>query len=164
MMINLQRNPAEEIGNLLRELFYIWQGEEIRITEQLGITMGELECLRQFLHTPQLPIKDLLKLSDFNSSRLSKVLDQLEDNGYINRSIDQKDRRNTFVTLSEKGKMAVLEIQTHMTRFYQPILEQLPSELNAFAILTLREILDVLHQRMETSPLEENNLSENYNI
>ena len=49
-------------------------------------------------------VNDLAQKMYVTKSGASKMLRQLEEHGLIERQIDCKDRRNTFVCLTEKGK------------------------------------------------------------
>ena len=45
------------------------------------------------------------------------MLKNMEEKGYIRREIDEKNRRNTFVYATEKGKEARIKAQQEMDAF-----------------------------------------------
>lgn len=77
-------------------------------TYQLNITeFSVMELLfHQGRQTTQ-TIKDKILIA---SSSTTYVIDQLEKKDYVERMIDERDRRITYVSLSEKGHKLIQEI------------------------------------------------------
>lgn len=55
--------------------------------------------------------KQLIERLLVNASSMSEFITRLEDNGYIERSVDPKDKRATLITLTEKGRARANELQ-----------------------------------------------------
>lgn len=55
---------------------------------------------------------------------VSRGLRSLEEKGLITRQVDEKDRRNTFVQLTEAGLALSTEIETIMTGFADGVFER----------------------------------------
>ena len=52
-----------------------------------------------------------------STPQASRMLKNMEEKGYIRREIDEKNRRNTFVYATEKGKEARIKAQQEMDAF-----------------------------------------------
>ena len=74
------------------------------------------------------------------SSSTTYVIDQLHKKGYVTRTPSEKDRRITYVELTEAGKTLIKEIfPTHAKRIAEAF-EQLSSEELTLLQKTLRKI------------------------
>ena len=142
-----QKNATEEMFKLLSQLSNLWNNRKSIIARQYNISINDIECLKLLLDRPKMGIKDLLKGTGLNASQLSRILDRLEDRGIIQRNIDQKDRRNFYITLTEQGTRFAKEIQEQLIEFYTQIWEEIPCEICGKTIIELRQILDVLGKK-----------------
>jgi len=140
---DIQQHPCSEIACLLSQFFVICHEEEIKLARQFGISVGELQCLQMF-DEPQQAIKELTKRLGLSSSRVSRILDRLEDNGIIIRNIDLKDRRSILVTLTAKGSDLAQKVKARIFQISEPALQEMPSESHEITIRVLRQMLDSL--------------------
>jgi Transcriptional regulators len=58
----------------------------------------------------QMNQSDIGKKLDIKDSTVARLIDRMEKDGFVQRIKDTKDRRITYVTLTEKGRERVLEI------------------------------------------------------
>jgi DNA-binding MarR family transcriptional regulator len=66
----------------------------------------EVNILRVLARGGPLIVKEVaLGLQGVGMSKLTRLLDQLEEQGYISRSLNLEDRRSFYVGLTERGKM-----------------------------------------------------------
>ena len=84
--------------------------------------------------------KDLLEKVHIGAPAMSELVNKLEDDGYVVRSVDPNDRRATLLTLTEKGAARAAEVEDERAERFK----------SAFAALsdgekeTLAAILDKL--------------------
>ncbi len=93
---------------------------EQSLREQSGLTLNEAFCLctlKRGVHEPGHIAREL----ELSPSRLSRVLDALEQRNLVTRSISPEDRRNIAVSLTEAG--------TELVEKYQCSSIELPDEL-----------------------------------
>ena len=55
--------------------------------------------------------KDLLEKVHIGAPAMSELVNKLEDDGYIVRTVDPDDRRATLLTLTEKGQARAAEVE-----------------------------------------------------
>ena len=79
----------------------------------------------------------------FNASSTSEVVNRLEEDGYVIRTVDESDRRATLLHLTELGKARAAEIRDEK----EAVLEELFSPLSPSEKETLAELLDKLNNR-----------------
>lgn len=93
---------------------------EQSLREQSGLTLNEAFCLctlKKGIHEPGHIAREL----ELSPSRLSRVLDALEQRNLIIRNISPEDRRNIAVSLTATG--------TELVEKYQSSSIELPEEL-----------------------------------
>lgn len=72
---------------------------------------------------------------------VSRTLKKLEEKGYIERGIDKKDRRNTYVTITQAGKDEVDKLENILQDFGDDIIEKMGKE----DVEQLIDLLDKLY-------------------
>ena len=68
----------------------------------LGVLIDHEAGLRQ---------KHIAEEIGVNPSSMSEFIDRLENDGYVERTVDPSDRRATLIVLTEKGKARAYELE-----------------------------------------------------
>lgn len=63
-----------------------------------------------------------------SNAAVSRMLRVLEEKELVYREVDTKDRRNTYIRLTEKGKNICKEVQTGMDDFVEAIFRRIGEE------------------------------------
>ena len=84
--------------------------------------------------------KDLLEKVHIGAPAMSELINKLEDDGYIVRSVDPNDRRATLLTLTEKGQARAAEVEDERAEKFKSAFAALTDEEKE----TLSAILDKL--------------------
>jgi DNA-binding MarR family transcriptional regulator len=72
-----------------------------------GLTIDEMHCLCALFSEHPPSVKRLSELINVNPTRTSKLLNSLENRGYVSRTPHEADRRQELVILTESGTKAV---------------------------------------------------------
>lgn len=87
-------------------------------------------------------VSDIVRHMKIQAPAVSRSLRSLERSGYIVRSVDRRDRRNTYVELTDMGKDMLTETDAIMNDFADAVFGKMGDEnmkkLNSF----LREFLE----------------------
>ena len=70
-------------------------------------------------------LSDLMDLTRTSATRLS---DEMVERGWIERSINEKDRRQIVLKLTEKGENFIKEVEPHMAKGRMPLWEDFKEE------------------------------------
>ncbi|MEX2089228.1 MAG: hypothetical protein WEB62_05620, partial [Bacteroidota bacterium] len=70
---------ASRVASLTLELLAGCQEEEERLASRFNASVSEIRTLRMFLHEQQLTVKALLGGMGISGSRLSRILESLEE-------------------------------------------------------------------------------------
>ena len=84
--------------------------------------------------------KQLAERAEINASSTSEVVNKLEDDGYIVRTVDETDKRATILKLTDLGKARAEEIKEEREGF----MEEFFAKLTENEKETLSNILDKL--------------------
>ena len=95
--------------------------------EETGVFHGQYSLLMEISRNPNASQAELAKLMRVSPATIAVSLKKLENNGYINREIDEADNRLKKITISEKGNQVVMQSRQI---FESLILRFLPILLN----------------------------------
>jgi len=139
-------HTAERLANLTFSLLANCQEKEIRLAEVHGLTQAEFRCLRLFGSDESLNNKQIAERMNLSPSRLTRIIDGLVKKEYINREIDQNDRRNMKVTLSKKGKTLVQQLNKAYVEIHREILEDIEVKQHEPLITAMEHLLSALEK------------------
>ena len=95
-------------------------------TEELGVTGIEAHLISYLGSYAPVAIGDLVKVFGLKKSTLTGVLDRLEHNDLIQRTLNPDDRRSFLVELTPTGRKTARQVRRQVERFEAA----LDSELN----------------------------------
>lgn len=72
--------------------------------ENLGINATQLHLLFEISHQDYLNQENIAARCNINKGAVARSIKKLEDNGFVTRSIDEENRRQNRVSLTEKGR------------------------------------------------------------
>lgn len=82
-------------------------------------------------------------------SQTSRMLKNLEERQLIGRSVDTKDRRNTYVFLTEKGKEVCRNVQEKMRIYFTGVWSQMGEERIEELIRLCSELADIMENELK---------------
>ena len=97
----------QDFGKLIRTItsnvnYYI--GSKI---EKYGIKQGQFEYFILIFSSPGINQLELAKLKNVGKASVTKALKILEEDDFIRRTVDEKDKRNTLCYITKKGEKIV---------------------------------------------------------
>lgn len=118
------------------------------MTKNDGMTLMAIAHFEE-LNGGVLTVSELAERIHAKSSAVSRTLKSLEDAGLVERTVNKNDRRNTYVTLTEKGMDRRNEVSREMDDFGQAVFRQMGEEdmqkLNAY----LKELYEITKCEIE---------------
>lgn len=126
------RESAERIADLTFTLLVLCQEKELTMAEEFGISQSEFRTIRLFRGEQHIPQKTLNKRLGLSGSRLTRILDHLQHEGYITRKEDPKDRREFVISLTPHGLELARKLEKRHVRIHEEILEEIPKDLHVF--------------------------------
>lgn len=90
----------------------------------------------------------LAKKMGISLSGMSRKLREMEERGYIARTVDLEDRRNTLVTLTEKGEEVFRSSNERWAEFFTRVTERLGFERAELLIRELDNCSDIMEEEL----------------
>lgn len=109
-----------------------------------GITLKQCHTLLMISELGECTVNELAKELKQDKSSSSRNIENLFRKEFVNRTINPENRREMTITLTEKGKNKVDEINKENNIFYSELLKQLPDD----KIDTIIDSLELLSEIM----------------
>jgi len=115
-----------ELMNRLQNLF-----QERDNSYTLCIVIGDMECaLLRFIHRIDRPMtmKEIALMYNISSSKVTRILNKLEQMGFVERYHSNTDRRNWFAKITVEGKEMAENTKYKLDQFQKMVLERIPDD------------------------------------
>jgi DNA-binding MarR family transcriptional regulator len=112
----------------LRKLFVHLRHFEEKLKEVSGLTLNEALCLCQIADAEAV-VSELCTELEISASRVSRILNSLENKNFIKRSIANNDRRTISIEITKEGRDAVKKLHLCDT----PLSNELKMAIGAMA-------------------------------
>jgi DNA-binding MarR family transcriptional regulator len=112
-------SSIEKISECLNHIKGKCQLKDRKISEQLGISTSELNCLKVFIEgNIKISVKDLAERLNITSGGVTKIVGQLEEQSILRRDMDPEDRRGILVSLTSKGRSLINKLHRITNDYY----------------------------------------------
>ncbi len=146
-----KHNFAKELGEITFSLLKKCHEKEERLASQFKLTVPEFRCIRVFRDETQLSVKTIIERTELSGSRLSRILEGLENKGFLTRKLDHSDRRSIVVLMTKKGKSLVGDLETQFMQIHEEILDGVPDNMHEPLITGMRDLLNSLNHWLDES-------------
>jgi len=116
----------EEMGELVRRLvraFQMFERDRIRV---MGFTFSQCYTLLEASREDGLSMNDLSERMNLDCSTMTRVVDLLVRDGWLERRRGSDDRRKMLVYLTAEGKSMASRIREDIEAYYREVLGNLP--------------------------------------
>lgn len=116
--------------------------KQLNIAESLNLMpQSEMVLMRVLMETSKVngngsSVSEIAKLLQVSPPAISRTLKKLREKHFVDSSIDETDRRNTYIVITKEGKAALHKNILEMGDFIRLTLTHLePGELEQFCLL-----------------------------
>ncbi|MEN8192493.1 MAG: MarR family transcriptional regulator [Bacteroidota bacterium] len=141
---NSNYSNAELMAQLTCELARTCSSKENFFAAKYDLTPAEFRCLRLFKQSPTIPIKQIAIQMNLTPGRITHILTSLEAKKYIERKVDQKDKRNVIVHLTESSKPFLKIVNDNHIKLHEDILAKLPEDKREFILDSMQDMIKAL--------------------
>ena len=138
------------LRDLITEMNNCCEDRNLIEKHRFSLPYAELKCLILFKGEKYLTVKGIALKLEVAKSRVTKLIDGLSRKELVNRINDPEDARIRLISLSQKGKALVDEIEKFQEHLYQEILLQFEEQerKNILTHLeTLRSAMEVVKNK-----------------
>lgn len=125
----MERAQTEFAAELLR-LTRRCRGIDKHVSASVGLSIDEVHCLSVLFSEKPSSVKMLSDLINVSPTRTSKILRDLEQRGFLSRTLDVSDHRKEHVMLTEEGKQTVDRLLSLYREIGTRMLGSWPAEFN----------------------------------
>ena len=93
-----------------------------------GVTLAQCHTLLELFYHKSINLSELSEKLYLDKSTVSRTIDNLVNNGMVDRSIPKENRRKIILSLTEKGTGICKQINRDSDTFFRTIIESLPPE------------------------------------
>jgi DNA-binding MarR family transcriptional regulator len=103
-------DPARNIGFLLKDVSRLWVRHFEQLAAQLGMTLSQAKVLLYLSRNEGATQARLAELSDTDRMTLVRILDRMENDGWLERRPDPSDRRAHRLHLKPGADSVLAEV------------------------------------------------------
>ena len=133
---------VDEIGDTVKRMVRNFQMIERDRIKPLGFTMTQCYCLIELLNHDDITMQELSSNMNLNTSTMTRIVDKLVRDHYIQRTRNTTDRRIVMVSLTETGTESAKAVQSNINSYYGDITKHLPKD-------KIDEVLDAVSLLMD---------------
>ncbi|PIQ08973.1 MAG: hypothetical protein COW71_08830 [Ignavibacteriales bacterium CG18_big_fil_WC_8_21_14_2_50_31_20] len=137
-------SSAELMSRLTCDLGKTCLNKEHFFAAKYNLTPAEFRCLRLFKNKSSMSIKRIAVQMNLTPGRITHILTSLEAKKYIERKIDQKDKRNIIVHLTNSSIPFLKQVNENHIKLHENILNNLPEDKREFIIESMEELIKAL--------------------
>lgn len=119
------------------------------MTQSEFVTMKQIQLCSMEDPSGRAGISDIVKNMRSLPSAVSRTLKSLEEKAWICRTVDKSNRRNTYVELTEEGRIQIQTATGQVAEFMDRILQQVDREDMEKVTLFLRNLYEIFRDGLE---------------
>jgi len=123
----MERTQTESGAGLLR-LTRRCRGIDKLVSASVGLSIDEVHCLSVLFSEKPSSAKTLSELISVSATRVSKILRDLEQRGFVTRTLDISDHRKEHVMLTQEGMLEVEKLLSLYSEIGSRLLGSSPGE------------------------------------
>ena len=119
------------------------------MTQSEFVTMKKIQACCMEAETERAGISDIVKNMKSLPSAVSRTMKSLEEKGWICRTVDKNNRRNTYVELTLEGQKQIQTATGQVAAFMDRILQQVDRDDMERLIKFLRNLYEIFQEGLE---------------
>lgn len=139
--MSLKTPPHESLGFLLHDATRAIRRRFEAGAAELGLSSAQWRCLVHLMREGPSPQARLAELLEIEPISVSRLLDRMQEGGWITREADPADRRVRIVSATPKTCAAFTEAKKIAEAIYADALANLPPGTRETLMATLRQII-----------------------
>jgi len=143
----MKADQTKNISELLLKIKNKCHEKDKKTAENFGITYPEFNCMSLFFSKDQFLVKELAEKLCLTSGGVTRIVSNLEKDGYVIREMAPHDRRGVVVSMTDKGKILVQKLQDDSREYCHSVLSNIPQTDHAMLLRSMELLLKALKKR-----------------
>ena len=130
---------AADVFEVLHDLMHLFRARLLQSLERIqpGLTFNEFRVLMHAGRHPGITQKELVEHSHTDKAQMARMLTQLQDKGWLERSASEADKRVRCLQLSAQGQQLFAQLKNQREQIAAELLGDFPANQQK----QLRELL-----------------------
>ena len=130
---------AADVFEVLHDLMHLFRARLLQSLERIqpGLTFNEFRILMHAGRHPGITQKELVEHSHTDKAQMARMLTQLQDTGWLERSASEADKRVRCLQLSAQGQQLFAQLKNQREQIAAELLGDFPANQQK----QLRELL-----------------------
>lgn len=130
---------AADVFEVLHDLMHLFRARLLQSLERIqpGLTFNEFRILMHAGRHPGITQKELVEHSHTDKAQMARMLTQLQDKGWLERSASEADKRVRCLQLSAQGQQLFAQLKNQREQIATALLGDFPADQQK----QLRELL-----------------------
>lgn len=117
-----------EIAMLIKEIYANTMGIVSENLKESGFTNQQIMVIKLIAHNGQVTISQLCDEMFLAKGTVSGIVKRLEEAGYVRKIKNEEDKRNTYVTFSDKGMEFAKKFRDDINKSFDEIFRNFTEE------------------------------------
>ena len=117
-----------EIAMLIKEIYANTMGIVSENLKESGFTNQQIMVMKLIAHNGQVTISQLCDEMFLAKGTVSGIVKRLEEAGYVKKIKNEEDKRNTYVTFSDKGMEFAKKFRNDINKSFDEIFRNFTEE------------------------------------
>ena len=133
---------AADVFEVLHDLMHQFRARLLQSLERIqpGLTFNEFRILMHAGRHPGITQKELVEHSHTDKAQMARMLTQLQDKGWLERSASEADKRVRCLQLSAQGQQLFAQLKNQREQIAAELLRDFPANQQK----QLRELLTLV--------------------
>ncbi|MDR2298101.1 MAG: MarR family transcriptional regulator [Comamonas sp.] len=135
---------SADVFELLHDLLHLFRARLLQSLEHIqpGLTFNEFRVLMHAGRHPGITQKELVEHSHTDKAQMARMLAQLQDRGWLERSASEADKRVRCLQLSAQGQQLFDNLRVRREQIAQELLQDFPAAEQAQLRALLQQALN----------------------
>lgn len=133
--------PRESLGFLMQDATRLIRRRFETRAAEMGLTSSQWRLLVHLMRNGPMPQARLADLLEIEPISVSRLVDRMQEAGWVCREPSPNDRRIRIVTATEKTRAAISDAKKISEEIYRVALAGLPPGAHEALLATLRHII-----------------------
>ncbi|MFA3782677.1 MarR family winged helix-turn-helix transcriptional regulator [Melioribacteraceae bacterium 4301-Me] len=149
-------SQAEKMAELTCEISKKCADKEKHFANLINLTPAEFKCLRLFTFKNEMPVKEIASNLQITQGRVTHIITSLESKELIKRRVNDADKRNVIVYLTEKSRPFLASVDKKYIQLHKEILQQIEPGKRNVVLETLSIVISALDSWLQKEQSLEN--------
>ncbi len=122
------KSNSFEIAMLIKDIYSSTVGAVSCGLKEIGLTHQQIMVIKLIAHNKKVNISELCEDMSLSKGTVSGIVTRLESLGYVKKIKLENDKRNTYVTFSNKGLEFAKEYKNKINESFDKVFKNLTEE------------------------------------